>query len=326
MPAVSIISPAYNVAPYIRAAIESVLAQTFTDFELILVDDQSTDSTLEIAREYERGDSRVRVLQQPNGGISVARNHALRTATGSIFAILDSDDLWQPTFLETQLAVLDQHPEIDIVTGNGVFLGGRLDGQDARPYPDRRPAPDLANILRDETAVFIMSVFRRGVYDTIGGFDEDLRTNEDYDYWIRAAIAGFTFFRNDKPLGFYRRRDDSLSASELRMLRGILEVLKKTRPAILERPVELAILDEQIARFETERLAAEARAAIEAGDFASAGTHLAALYGRRGGTTLGAARLMARWAPSLLSMAYNLRRGRLIQSGGGRGTPVSRRP
>ncbi len=324
MPAVSIISPAYNVAPYIRAAVESVMAQTFTDFELILVDDQSTDSTLDIAREYARGDSRIHVLQQPNGGISVARNHALRHATASVFAILDSDDLWHPTFLETQLAVLHQRPEIDIVTGNGVFLGGRLDGQYARPYPDRRPAPDLANILRDETAVFIMSVFHRRVYDTIGGFDEHLRTNEDYDFWLRAAIAGFTFFRNDKPLGFYRRRDDSLSASELRMLRGILQVLKKTRPAILERPVELAILEGQIARFDTERLAAEARAAIEAGDFALAGAHLAALHARRGGTTIGAARLMARWTPSLLSMAYNFRRGRPVQSVGGVGDPVSR--
>ncbi len=318
MPAVSIISPAYDVAPYLGDAIESVLAQTFTDFELVVVDDGSTDSTLEIANDYARRDRRVRVQHQPNGGISTARNCALRTASGAVFAILDSDDLWHPTFLERQLAILDRHQHVDIVTGNAWFLGSRLNGQCARPWPDLRGTPDLAAILRDETSVFIMSVFRRRVYEAIGGFDESLRTNEDYDYWIRAAAAGFTFWRNDEPLGHYRRRDDSLSASEVRMLRGILCVLAKARPAMLDRPAELAILDAQVTRFETERLAAEARAALDTGDVAAAGDHLAALHNRRGGAALGVARLMARWTPGLLVTAYHLRRAKLLPNGGGR--------
>ena len=121
----------------------------------------------------------------------------------------------------------------------------------------------------DETAVFIMSVFRRRVYEKIGGFDESFRSNEDYDFWIRAAVAGFRFVRNDKPAGYYRRRDDSLSADELRMLKGILRVYAKTRATILDRPAELAILDAQIERFETELVAAEARHALETGDRAA---------------------------------------------------------
>jgi len=302
--------PAYNVAPYIGAAIGSVLDQTFTDLELLVVDDGSTDGTFEIASACAARDPRIRVLHKPNGGISSARNCGLRVATGAVIALLDSDDLWSPAYLATQMRIVERRPEIDVVTGNAWFLGGPLTGRPARPVPDPRPAPDLSRIIADETAVFIMSIFRRHVYETIGGFDESLRTNEDYDFWLRAAAAGFRFYRNDEPLGQYRRRDDSLSASELRMLRGILHVYQKLRPQLLDRPAELAILDSQVARFGTECLAAEARQALETGDFAAAGDHLTALHDRHGGAVLGVACLMARWAPALLSKAYRIRRRR----------------
>jgi glycosyltransferase involved in cell wall biosynthesis len=301
---------AYNVAPYIGEAVDSVCAQTYTDLELLIVDDGSTDDTADIVAAKAKDDPRVRVVHQSNGGLAAARNTALRHSSGDVIAILDSDDLWAPGYLESQMAMLRDHPEVDIVTGNAFFLGSRLDGQPARPSPDVRPAPSLRTILADETAMFIMSVFRRRVYETIGGFDETMRTNEDYDFWLRAAAAGFTFLRNDRPLGQYRRRDDSLSASELRMLRGILRVYEKLRPGLLDRPAELAILDAQVARFETERLAAEARDAIEAGNFSAASDTLAALHTRRGGAGLRVASLMARWTPGLLSRAYHLRRAR----------------
>jgi len=322
MPTVSVITPAYNVAPYLPDAIESVLGQTFGDLELIIVDDGSPDSTFDIAAGYARRDRRVRVLRQNNGGISTARNHAMRVAGGSFFAILDSDDMWSPSYLERQLAILSNDPACDIVTGNARFLGSALDGQPARPTPDRRGEPTLERMLEDETSVFIMSVFRRRVYEAIGGFDESMRTNEDYDYWIRAAIAGFRFCRNDEPLGRYRRRDDSLSAGEIRMLHGIIRVLRKTRPALAHRPAELAIADSQLLRFENELLAAEARAAIEEHDFRAAGERLAALHRRRGGLAIRAAAMMARWTPGVLSMAYNLRRAHFAsRATPQRGTP-----
>ena len=110
-----------------------------------------------------------------------------------------------------------------------------LDATLARPHPDTRPDPDLAAIIGDEWSVFIMSVIRRRVYTTIGAFDEEMRSNEDYDFWLRAAVAGFTFARNDRPLGHYRIRPDSLSASDVRMIRGILHVYTKLRPVIAVR-------------------------------------------------------------------------------------------
>ena len=249
-------------------------------------------------------------MRQDNGGLAAARNTALRRARGHFLALLDSDDLWMPRFLSAQLAVLEARPDVDIVTGNGRTLGSREDGLPARPWPDPRPAPNLTTILSDELSVFIMSVFHRRVFDTIGGFDELLRTNEDFDFWLRAALAGFTFARNDEPLGYYRRRDDSLSASQVRMLRGALRVYYKQRPALLHDPAALRLLDDRVQRFEADLIAAEAREAIDQQDFPAVSRHLSALSERRRGTMLQFARVLAHWTPGLLVRAYQLRRKR----------------
>jgi glycosyltransferase involved in cell wall biosynthesis len=308
VPTVSVIMPAFNVEPYVGDAIRSALTQTYTDFELIVVDDGSKDGTADVVRSLAREDKRVKLVQQANRGLAGARNSALRASRGEFFALLDSDDLWEPEFLAEQMAILQAHPEVDIVTGNGWCLGGAKHGQLARPYPDPRPAPELASIIGDEWSVFIMSVVRRHVYTTIGPFDEEMRSNEDYDFWLRAAVAGFTFARNDRPLGHYRIRSDSLSASDVRMIRGILHVYTKLRPVIAERPREMAILERQISRFETEWLAAEARLALEIADFEAAREHLGALHARRGGAALGVARFLARWAPKTLKRMIRVKR------------------
>jgi len=302
--------PAYNVEPYVGEAIRSALAQTYGDLEVIVVDDGSRDGTAEVVREAARRDDRVRLVQQPNRGLAGARNTALRASRGEAFALLDSDDVWEPEFLAQQMAILDARPDVDIVTGNGWYLEGPNHGKVARPSPDPRPDPTLASIIGDEWSVFIMSVFRRRVYTEIGPFDETMRSNEDYDFWLRAAVAGFTFARNDRPLGHYRVRVDSLSASNVRMLRGILYVYTKLKPELAGRSRELQILQRQINRFEAELLAAEARLAIEIADFEAAQEYLGALHQRRGGVSLRLAHFIARWAPSMLPRALRLRRWR----------------
>lgn len=310
VPAVSIVMPAYNVEPFIGEAIESVLAQTFTDYELLIVDDGATDGTRRVAEQAADRDPRIQLIVQENRGLAAARNTALRHARGGYIALLDSDDIWCPEFLAAQVAVLDARPEIDIVTGNAWTLGGHEDGRPARPTPDPRPAPNLYTILGDEFSVFIMSVFRRRVYETIGGFDELLRTNEDFDFWLRAALAGFRFGRNDTPLGHYRRRDDSLSASQVRMLRGALRVYYKHRPALKGLPPALRLLDDRVRQFEADLSAAEVREAIDQGDFSAATRHLSALNERRGGASIRIARMLAHWTPNLLWRAYRARRRR----------------
>jgi glycosyltransferase involved in cell wall biosynthesis len=306
MPAVSVIMPVFNVEPYVEAALESVLAQTWRDFEVLVVNDGSSDGTVRLVERYTR-DPRVRVLHKSNGGISSARNAALRAASGELIALVDGDDAWDHEFLESQVSILSAHPGIDVVTANARNLGGDRDGQPARPWPDTRPHPDLLGMIADEQAVFIMCVFRRRVYERIGEFDESLRTNEDYDYWLRAALAGFHFYRNPRPLGSYRRRNDSLSANAVNMLQGILRVYDKLRPALTDRPLERAALESQVARFESEELRVRARGAIAAGDMRAAEQLLAALTRRRRTASVTVAHMMARWTPGLLARAYQFR-------------------
>lgn len=310
MPAVSIVMPAYNVEAFIADALDSVLAQTFTDFEVLVVDDGATDGSRGIAERYAAQDPRVRLFIHENRGLAAARNTALRNSSGHYIALLDSDDLWEPGFLAAQVAILDARPEIDIVTGNAWTLGSWEHGLPARPVPDPRPHPDLFTILGDEYSVFIMSVFRRRVYDTIGGFDELLRTNEDFDFWFRSALAGFRFARNDQPLGHYRRRDDSLSASQVRMLRGALRVYYKHRPALRHHASALRLLDDRVQQFEADLIAAETREALDQQDFTSATRHLSTLHERRRGPAVGLARMLSRWMPRLLWHAYRVRRRR----------------
>lgn len=321
MPVVSVVMPAFNASRYIGAAIDSALAQTFADLEILVVDDGSTDDTADIVARAAARDARVRLIRQSNGGVSVARNAALRASRGQYIALLDSDDIWEPGFLAAQVTILDNRPDIAIVTANAFILGGPRDGQPARPFPDPRPQPTAAGIVADEAAVFIMCVFRRAVYETIGGFDESKATNEDYDYWIRAAHAGFRFLRHDTPLGHYRTHPTSLSANESRMHRGILVVLKQHRPRIAGSPEESAVLERQIARFETDLMAAEARAALESGDYTSAAKHLDALGSRRPSPSLTVARSLVRWTPGLLAWLYRTRRARLERAAYRRVTP-----
>jgi glycosyltransferase involved in cell wall biosynthesis len=307
MPTVSVIMPAYNAARYLRPAVDSVLAQSMADLELLVVDDGSADGTVATAHACAARDPRVRVLQQENAGPGPARNLGFRAARGRFFAFLDSDDEWDATFLEEQIAVLRSRPDVDVVVGNARNRGGARDGRPSRPLRgDGRLIP-LAEILADETSLFIMSVFRREVIDAIGGFDPAMFTNEEYEMWIRAALAGFAFTRHTTPLGWYACRPDSLSASDIRMLSGILRVFAKTRPQLAPGSPEQSILDRQVVRFEAELAAARARSSLERGDSREAARQIAALHARRGGWLLGATARLLDVAPALGIAAYRLR-------------------
>src|SRR4051794_20421491 len=107
--------PAYNADRHLGGAVESVLRQSFTDLELLIVDDGSTDRTVEVARGFAAGDARVRVLQQPNAGPGPARNTGFGAARGRLFAFLDSDDAWDEAFLAEHVAVLDARPDVDVL-------------------------------------------------------------------------------------------------------------------------------------------------------------------------------------------------------------------
>jgi glycosyltransferase involved in cell wall biosynthesis len=307
MPAVSVVTPAWNASEYIGATLDSVLAQTLADWEMIVVDDGSTDDTVPIVERYAALDPRIRLVRQQNAGPSAARNRAMREARGRFFAFLDSDDLWHPGFLAAQLAVFERHADTGLVTGNGVFLGGPFDGLPTRPVGPDLPVLPLVELIANEQTVFIMTVFRRAVFDTIGGFDEAQWTSEDYDFWIRAAVAGFVFRRNPTPLGWYRVRGGSLSRDRVRMIRGMLLTFSKARPHCLPGTPERRALDAQVARFESELLLEEGKAALERGDCRTAAARLHALRARGGSRLVAATAWLADHAPRVAVLAYRAR-------------------
>lgn len=306
VPRVSVITPAYNAARFLCDTIESVRKQTMTDWELLIIDDGSTDGTVGIIERAMNSDCRIRLLRQSNAGPSAARNHGMRAARGAFFAFLDSDDQWLPGFLEHQLDVFARYPDTDLVTANAYYLGGPQDGQPRRRETQGHAVLSLEDIIQNDSAVFIMTVFRREVFEEVGGFDEGQWTSEDYDFWIRAALAGFVFRVSTRPLALYRRHQGSLSADSARMLRGILQTYGKTRQVCPEGTARLA-LDKQIARFERELLLVEGKQALERRDYETAANRLNALSRLGAGTLVGLTAWLAEHAPVAARLAYRLR-------------------
>jgi hypothetical protein len=302
-----VITPAFNAAGFIRDTIESIRAQTFDDWELLVIDDGSTDATVEIVQEYMDRDGRIKLLRQANRGPSSARNEGMRRAQGTFVTFLDSDDTWEPEYLESQLEVFRQYPDTDLVTGVARFRGGARDRRPMRAFTPGHPVLSLRDIIADDTAVFIMTIFRRKVFAAIGGMDEAQWRSEDYDFWLRAAVAGFVFRRNSRPLGRYRVREGSLSQNTVDMLRGILQSYAKVSPFCLPGTPERDVLDAQVARFEAELLLAEAKLALERGAYAEAADRLRALRSRGGGPLVGMTAWLAEHAPGAAVLAYRMR-------------------
>jgi len=304
-PLVTVITPAYNVEPFVGETIESVLAQTMPDFEMIVVDDGSRDRTAEVVRGF--SDVRVSLIQTPNQGVSSARNAAMARARGRYFALLDADDIWDKTFLAEQLTVFEKQPEFSVVTGNARNLGGALDGELVRARPLVQRELTLQDMVEQEDSVFIMSVFRRSVFDTIGGFDPNRTHSEDYHFWLRAAGSGFRFVANPKALGLYRRRDGSASSDEIRMLTGIVDVLETMQPICADPPTSVAIA-RQLDRFRHRLAVCRATAHLLSGDYPTAARLFDTLHRHHDPKmTVSLAALLARRCPELLAAAYRWR-------------------
>ena len=236
-PLVSVIIPAYNSQATLADAVASVLAQSLGDFELIVIDDGSSDDTLAIARSF--SDARIEVVAAPHSGLpAVARNLGLQVASGEYVAFLDSDDTWQPTKLERQLALFSASPEVGAVHCGAVYLVS--DEPDAVPLSWRlaNPAPParvLAELLRRNTIYTPSMVVRRALLERVGGFDPDprLRGPEDLDLWLRLAEQGAWFGYLAEPQLVYRVRAGSVSRMRLTDLQGTAVAIER---ALTRRP------------------------------------------------------------------------------------------
>ena len=186
-PEISIIMPLYNTAVYVGPAIESILAQTVRDFELLVVDDGSTDGGPDLVRAF--ADGRIRLLSgYPNGGPGAARNRGLSVARGRRIAFFDSDDLAAPGMLATLMECMDAEPGYEIVSAwyEGIDEAGRLNGRDFKPLiPPDKLAPSMLFSNCIPTSVLLMK------RECLEGrtFDEHLEPVSDYDLWSRLLVA-----------------------------------------------------------------------------------------------------------------------------------------
>jgi len=182
-PTASVIIPTYNRWPMVGAAVQSVLAQSFLDFELIVVDDGSTDAT---AVELAKFGSQLRYFKQDRSGVSAARNLGVRQSCGRVIAFLDSDDLWDPDKLKIQVRFMENTPEVRICQTDEVWIrnGVRVSPK----FKHRKPSGDIFELSLDLCLVSPSAVMMtRELFDRCGGFDESLPVCEDYDLWLRIA-------------------------------------------------------------------------------------------------------------------------------------------
>ncbi len=199
-PRVSVIVPVYNGAATVAAALESILAQSFSDFEIVAVDDGSTDDSMKVIERYR---PRVRVLTQQNRGPSAARNLGVRNSSGEYLGFLDADDLWRPKFLERTVAALDKdsasvlvYTDLELADSTGLAMGARLIG--------KRGLPTVRDMLERLWPILPSSVvMRRDAFERTGGFPEELTSFEDVYFWLLAREQG-NFSYIEEPLVIWR--------------------------------------------------------------------------------------------------------------------------
>ena len=206
----SVIIPLYNKAPYVAKAIESVLGQTYRDFEVIVIDDGSTDQSLEVAKTFEN--KSITIISQPNSGVSTARNNGVKIAKHPYICFLDADDWWHPTFLEEMKQLITDFPDAGIY-GSGYYIvknGKERIAPIGVPQGFERGIIDYCEVYAKTLCMPLTSisvVIPKHIFDEEKGFKSQLKFGEDFDLWIRIALKHQVILVN-KPLAYYNQDVD----------------------------------------------------------------------------------------------------------------------
>lgn len=223
---VSIIMPTYNRADFIEQAINSVLAQTYTKFELLIVDDGSTDNTRDLLQPL-LADSRLRYFHQANQGQSIARNLALSEAKGEFVCFLDSDNYWPAEKLEKQVEFFRQQPEYDVIYGDVVIVDEH-DQEVSRENMKRYSGHIAKHMIRDNCVSMNTAMARRRCFDELGGMSGKRKVADDYDLWLRFS-ARFRFLYVPEFLAYYRVMDDQISSDKTRRFDSNWQIINDFR-------------------------------------------------------------------------------------------------
>jgi glycosyltransferase involved in cell wall biosynthesis len=224
-----VIIPAYNAVQYLGFAIESVISQDFEDWQIVLVDDGSTDNTAEVIAPYrDRLGPKLKYIMQENRGLPAARNAAIRNSSSEFLALLDADDLWLPSRLSESLKVMTERPNAGLSYG---LIAG-IDPEDRigstwvgnLKHAEGRIAPYI--YMRKVELPCPTMTFRRRCVEDVGMFDESMRATEDRDLWLRIALKYEVAFI-PKVLAYYRLSPNSMSTDPERMLRAQVQFIGK---------------------------------------------------------------------------------------------------
>ena len=223
-PKVDIIIPAYNQGDYLKESVESALAQTWENLEIIIVDDGSTDDTAKVGRSF--ADPRVTYIYHDNKGLSGARNTGLGHSTGEYVSFLDSDDLFFPTKIQNLLSLFDQNPEIGLAAGDSTLIDDH--GQPiGKTYGDGLPNNPTGWLQGNRFHVGAVLVKKEWL-DKVEPFDESLRACEDWDMWLRLSIAGCKMAWLPEMVSMYRVHGQQMTRETMRMKSAMFSVLDKT--------------------------------------------------------------------------------------------------
>lgn len=266
-PTFSVVIPAYNATSTIHPTISSVLSQTFRDFELIVVDDGSTDGTAECVELSAKGDPRVRLIRQENQGTAgAARNAGIECARGTLISFLDSDDLWLPGFLGEVEKVLRRHRSAGLAYSDVWILDeatGRIRRKSALK---RHPASIPSNLSGRELLLTLLesnfipactATVRGDILRQVGVFDREVVGCDDLELWLRIAIAGYGAVRVPRRLAIYRDREDSQSKNRLMMNENLRYVLAQACVALPDQDRAKAIVRDRLNVLERRRQALE---------------------------------------------------------------------
>ena len=243
-PLVSVVIAAYNVSQYIGETLASVFAQTFDDYEVVVVDDGSEDAE-ELALALAPYRDRLVYLTQENRGLAAARNAGLRAARGRYAAFLDADDLWEPEYLKEQVGFIEGGGYDLVYTDALLFGDPRLSGRRFMEVAPSDGEVTFKSLVRGECNVIGSGVLARkeALFDA-GLFDAGLRNAQDFDLWVRMALGGARLAYQGKVLVRYRYREGSLSGDAVNRVRRELRVYTKIRDAYDLKPSERAVREE----------------------------------------------------------------------------------
>jgi glycosyltransferase involved in cell wall biosynthesis len=303
---VSVIIPAYNVAPYIAETLNSVFAQTRSAFEVIVVNDGSPD-TKELEEVLQPFSDRIVYLKQENRGLSGARNRGICAATGDLIALLDGDDLWMPQYIETQTQFLRSHPEYDLVYCNALFFGDpTYEGRQFMAICPSLGEATPAAIISQNCCVFVSVTARAEALREVG-FDKSLLSCEDLDCWLRFTFSGRRIGYHRQILVRYRKRDASLSSDPTWMAEWHLKVLKKASAHWPKESNEARLIETAISQKTAGLAILRGKHWLRTGDVNSAVVEFTEAKRYHRSAKITALILLLRLAPGLMRCLFRLR-------------------